>query len=146
MKTIPILYADDPEKIRRLSSITQHRNKFSVYAQGGWLPVSYDVLESIVCNKIKSHRAIMTDDAHDIGYIFPTATCSKEQIAYLLSDKYGFEIDELPAWYGTGLFQKFIDEYALTEADNHPLGVKNKINYKIGLDYYLAKETIEGDA
>lgn len=141
-----ILYSSDDKKIKRHSSITQHRDKFSVHAQGSWLPISYDVIDSIICDKVNSRRAILSLAPHDIGYTFPTATCEKTFKTLLLTDKYGVVTEELPEWFGSGLYQKFIDEYALTKGDNHPLGVKNKINYKIGLDYYLANETIEGDA
>ena len=145
MKNISMLYADDPDKIKRLSSITQHRDKFSVHAQGSWLPISYDVIDSIICDKVNSHRAILSLDPHNIGYIFPTATCEKTFKTLLLTDKYGVVTEELPEWFGSGLYQKFVDDYAVTEGDNHPLGLNNTVRYKLGLEYYLAKETIEGE-
>ena len=141
-----ILYADDPDKIKRLSSITQHRDKLSVHAQGSWLPISYDVIDSIICDKVNSHRAILSLDPHNIGYTFPVADCKKVYKTLLLTDKYGVVTEELPEWFGSGLYQKFVDDYAVTEGDNHPLGTKNAVHYKVGLDYYLAKETIEGEA
>lgn len=143
---IPILYSDDKPKLERKSSIIQHRDKLSVKSQGGFLPISYDVLDTIGCDGATYHRAILSLDEHDLGYIFPIADCSEEHITKLLSDKYGVTLEELPSWYGSGLYQKFIDELAITEGDNGPLGERNKINYRIGLSYVTAKDKIEGIA
>lgn len=144
MKNISMLYADDSGKIKRLSSITQHRDKFSVYAQGGWLPISYDVLDVITCEGARTHRAILSLNPHDIGYKFPVASCKRQYKTILLSDKYGLVTEELPEWQGSGRFQRFVNHYMSTNGDNKLLGTTNEVRYRIGLDYYLAEETIEG--
>lgn len=143
---IPILYSDDRREVEVRSSILQHKDKLSVKSQGGFLPISYDVLDTIGCDGTKWHRAILSLDEHDLGYTFPIADCPETVITKLLSDKYGVTLEELPSWYGSGLYQKFIDGLAIAEGDNGTLGEKNKINYKIGLECYLAKKTIEGVA
>lgn len=138
-----ILYNADDRKVDRLSSIDQHKNKFAVYAQGGWLPISYDVLETIGCNGAKWHQAIMTDDPSDNGYTYPEAYCTKYTNKYVYTDEQGTEIKELPEWYGASLYESFYNNHAITNADNGALGVVNKIRYRIGLDYYRAKETLQ---
>lgn len=139
-----ILKSSDRRNVQRLSSIAQHRDKFSVYAQGGWLPISYDVLDVITCEGARTHRAILSLNPHDIGYKFPIASCKKQYKTILLSDKYGLVTEELPEWQGSGRYQKFVNHYMSVDGDNKPLGTTNEVRYRIGLDYYLAEETIEG--
>lgn len=139
---IPILYSSDDRQIERKSSLLQHRDKLSIKRQGGYLPISYDVLETIGCDGATSHRAILSLDPNDIGYTFPVATCVKAQQKLLLSDKQGLELEELPCWYGSGLYEKFVDEQIIVKGDNRPLGEFNTVKYKVALDYYLAEKTL----
>lgn len=139
---LPILYSSDNRQIERKSSIAQHKDKLSVHSQGQWVPISYDVIETIGCEGIKSHRAILSNNPDDIGYIYPVATCVKTRETLLLSDKQGVELDELPFWYGSGLYERFVDEQIIVKGDNHPLGEFNTVKYKVGLSYCLAKKTL----
>lgn len=139
---IPVLYSSDDKQIERKSSLLQHRDKLSIKRQGGYLPISYDVLETIGCDGVTSHRAILSLNPDDIGYIFPIATCERARASVLLSDKQGIELEELPFWYGSGLYEKFVDEHIIVKGDNHPLGEFNTVKYKVGLSYYLAKKTL----
>lgn len=141
-----ILYNADDRRIERKSSINQHKHKFSVYAQGGWLPVSYDVIESVGCEGIKSHKAILSLDEKDLGYIYPVATCTKYTNKYIFSDNQKTELRELPEWFGAGLYEAFVDEHVFTNADSGALGEANKIHYKVGLDYYRAKTILPASA
>lgn len=141
-----ILYNSDDRKIERLSSIDQHKNKLAVYSQGGWLPISYDVIESIGCNGIKSHRAILSLDENDLGYNFPEVYCNRPKDEYVTSDKLADEMSELPEYYGDGLYEAHIDEKVITNADNGALGHHYKGRERVGLDYYRAKDILPASA
>lgn len=143
---IPILYSNDGRQIERKSSLLQHKDKLAIKRQGGYLPISYDVLETIGCDGATSHRAILSLDPDDIGYTFPIATCTRTRASVLLSDKQGIELKELPLWYGSGLYEKFVDEQIIVKGDNRPLGESNAVKYKVGLDYYLAKKILPAAA
>ena len=137
-----ILRNSDDRRIERKSSIDQYRNFLSVFKQGGWIPISYDVLESITCDGTFSHKAIMTDDANWNGYHYPIAVCQKIQGSYLKTDKRGVELRDLPCWQGKGKYEQYVDEQRITNADNQGVGTMNAPKYRMGLDYYLAKTTL----
>lgn len=137
-----ILRASDDRRIEKKSSVDQYRRFLSVYKQGGWVPISYDVLESITCNEVRSHRAIATDDENWNGYHYPIAYCKRAGGTYLLTDKQGTELKDLPEWQGKGKYEAFIDEQRVNNADNEAVGTSKSVTYKVGLDYYRAKSTL----
>ena len=137
-----ILKSSDDRQVERKSSIDQYQNFLSVFRQGGWIPISYDVLESITCDGAISHPAIMTDDLNWNGYHYPVAVCRKIRNQYLVSDRKGVELKDLPEWQGKGQYQQYVDERRITNADNVAVGTANVVKYKIGLDYYKAKNTL----
>ena len=137
-----ILKATDNRQIELKSSIDQYRNFLSVFRQGGWIPISYDVLESLTCDGARSHRAIMTDDENWIGYHYPIAICYKRGDKYLLTEKQGVELRDLPCWQGKGKYEEYVDECRITNADNEAVGVANRVKYRIGLDVYACKKNL----
>ena len=137
-----ILKASDDRQIEVKSSINQYRNFLSVFKQGGWIPISYDVLESLTCDGATSHKAIMTDDKDWNGYHYPIATCLQLRGAYLTTDKKGVEMRDLPRWQGEGQYGQYVDEQRITNADNEAVGVINDVKYRIGLDIYTCKKTL----
>ena len=137
-----ILRASDDRQIERKSSIDQYKNFLSVFKQGGWVPISYDVLESLTCDGAKSHRAIMTDDENWIGYHYPIVTCTRVKGSYLLTDKQGIELRDLPCWQGKGKYEVYVDDERITNADNEAVGTASRVKYKVGLDYYRCKKTL----
>lgn len=137
-----ILKASDDRQIEVKSSINQYRNFLSVFRQGGWIPISYDVLESLTCDGATSHKAIMTDDKDWNGYHYPIATCHQLRGAYLTTDKKGVEMRDLPRWQGEGQYGQYVDEQRITNADNEAVGVINNVKYRIGLDIYTCKKTL----
>lgn len=137
-----ILKSSDDRQIEVKSSIDQYKNFLSVFKQGGWIPISYDVLESITCDGVASHRAIMTDDENWNGYHYPIATCRKVRGKYLVTDKQGVELKDLPCWQGKGQYEVWVDDHRITNADNEAVGTISKVKYRIGLDYYKAKKDL----
>lgn len=139
---IPILQSEDNPDVFKHSSISQHKNKFSVYTNGQWLPISYDVIDFIDCERIESHRAIVTDK-DDIGYNFPTKKCCYYTDEYVYHDNNGTELRELPHWFGEGFYEASINEQDFINSDNGSLGVRNKYTLTTGLDYALATKTLD---
>lgn len=137
-----ILKSSDDRQIEVKSSIDQYKNFLSVFKQGGWIPISYDVLESITCDGVASHKAIMTDDKDWNGYHYPIATCHKVRGRYLVTDNQGIELKDLPEWQGKGQYQAWVDDRRVTNADNEAVGTISKVKYRIGLDYYKAKKNL----
>ena len=139
-----VLVSDDDIKVKYHSSISQFKNTLSVSECGEWVPLSYDVLDYIGCDRVKSHRAVVTD-GDDIGYQFDVA----EQVCY--TDKYVYhdrdtvELRELPHWFGEGYYEAHVHEAALVNSDDESLGNRGKRITRIGLSYALATETLEPD-
>ena len=87
---ITVLLSDERPAVKYRSSISQHKNKLSVVQRGEWVPISFDVLDWISEDGIKTHRAIVTD-GDDIGFNYSVA---EEQ---MLTDYYithNYDIDE----------------------------------------------------
>lgn len=141
-----ILSAVNDSKIERKSSIDQHKDKLSVYSQGGWLPISYDVIDAIGCNGIKSHKAILSFDEDDLGYNFPEKYCYRPKDSYVLADRIGTETEMLPEYYGDGTYETYIDEKTITNADNGALGEHYKGRERVGLEFYRTKDILPASA
>lgn len=127
---LPALEPEEKPQVFRHSSISQHKGKLSVMVQGEWLPISFDALDWIDCDGIKSHRATVTD-RDDIGYNFRVAN------DYTLSEYY------ISHNYGVGEHGFALCAY--TKDDAGRLGECNKRRYRIGLDYVLADKTLDSD-
>lgn len=136
-----ILQNADDRRIKLKSSIDQFDSFLSIYKQGGQIPIAFDVIESITCDGIKSHKAIFTFDPKFKGYIYPVGHCTKTKIQYLLTDERGVVADTLPECGDTS-YQKYVDRKVIVNADNEAVGVANVINYRVGLDYYEAEDTL----
>lgn len=140
------LYAVNDSKLERLSSIDQHKDKLSVYSQGGWLPISYDVIQRVGCEGIKSYRAVLSLNEDDIGYNFPEAYCSRPKDNYILTEEFGVEKKELPPEYGDGFYETYASGDRITNADNGALGQHYKGRERVGLDYYRTKDILPASA
>ena len=84
--------ASDDIQVYRKSSIDQHKNKFSVYRKGGWLPISYDVLDDVTCEGLVSHR-----DEHRIVNSDTGALGTTNVTRYRIGLDYYQAIKNLPA-------------------------------------------------
>lgn len=126
------------------SSVSQHKNKLSVFQRGEWVPISFDALDYIDCNGTKSHRAIVTD-GDDIGYNFSVANEVLLSDAYLTGDYEGIVVEKLPVWFGTGEYEKYISARDYVNSDSEALGIRNGQKYRVGLSYALAKNILPSD-
>lgn len=117
------IFSADKNNVLRKSSIDQYKDHFSVYGQGGWFPIEFDVIEHIGCHDMGTHRAILSLNENDLGYNFPEACCVTTENEYVLADQ-----------------NHRVRHY--TDADNASLGIQNHIGHRVGLDYYVADETL----
>lgn len=147
--------ADDAERARLLtaeekpdvfwhSSISQHKNMLSVMQRGEWVPISYDVLDYIACDRVACHPAIVTD-GDDIGFDFSVAEQTFFTDKYIYHDEYGTELRELPHWFGEGMYEAFYHNSSFVNSDESALGERTKETRRVGLSYALAKKTLEAD-
>ena len=139
-----ILEPDEKPEVFYHSSISQHKDKLSVLGGGEWLPISYDEIDYIDCNRIHSHRAIVTD-AHDIGFEFQVNEWVFYSDTYLTHDQFGVIKEKLSPWFGEGEFEKYIYNNSFINFDDSSLGHVNKEKFRIGLSYALAEKTLEAD-
>lgn len=143
--SLSILTADEKPEVFYHSSISQHKNKLSVMQRGEWVPISFDVLDYINCETgIGTHRAIVTD-GDDIGFNFPVGAERLLSDTYLTGDFQGLVTEELPAWFGTGEYQKFVTARDYVNSDCESLGHRTSQDLRIGLNYALALKTLEAD-
>lgn len=139
-----LLLADENPEVFYRSSIAQHENKLSVMQRGEWVPLSYDVLDYIDCDKVASHKAVVTD-GDDIGYDFKVEERVYYTDKYIYHDREETVLKELPHWFGEGFYEAFVDETPFVNADNGALGIKTKRTLRVGTPYALAIRTLEPD-
>lgn len=139
-----LLEPDENPEVFYHSSITQHKNKLSVYKGGEWLPISYDVIDYIDCKRVVSHRAIVTDKP-DIGYEFPVNEWHMVSDTYLTGDFTGTKQVKLDPWFGEGYYEKYVKERVYLNAKCSSLGIRNEDKYRVGLNYALAKRTLKAE-
>lgn len=145
---IPLLPPTPTETLENKSSIAQHANLLSVNEGGEWLPVTFDEIEYAECvdscsdkYRIKCHRAMLTD-GDDSQFTYPVGTCHYWDDNYLLTDVQETVIKELPAYFGSGVYEQFVKHKTFTNADNGSVGIRQRYTYRIGLNYWTAKETL----
>lgn len=142
--SIPILEPTTNTQVERKTSNYQHKNFLSVMKRNSWVPISFDVLDYIDCDKIVSHKAIVTDREF-IGYHFPVKECRYYIDQYVVSDDQDTVLEQLDEWFGAGFYEKFVDKDVIVNADNGSLGTRNEIDLKVGLDYVTAKKTLKAE-
>lgn len=138
------LLASEIKDVAYKSSINQHKNKLSVMQKGEWVPLSYDVLDYIDCDKVVSHKAIVTD-GDDIGYTFEVKEQCYYTDKYIYADREKVELREMPHWFGEGFYEAFVKDNPFINADNGALGTRTGITRRMGIAYALASKTLEGE-
>lgn len=141
-----ILESNDSPSVKYYSSISQHKHKNSlaVLKRGEWLPISYDVLDFIDCECVKSHRAFLLD-GDDLGWHFPVGECKLYTNEYVYHNEHGTELRTLPEWFGAGMYQKALTMDAFINSDCESLGVVNEYRLRVGLSYAMADKTLPGE-
>lgn len=124
------------------SSTSQYKDHtLSVYKAGRYVPISFDKIDYIDCDKVVSHRVIVTDSP-ELPYEYPVGHCTFFSDLYVTFDKEGEEIKPLPCWFGDGWYREYVKARAYVNADNAALGTHNEQRVDIGLHYVEATDTI----
>lgn len=140
-KSMAMLSSNDDHKVHRKSSIDQYNNTLHIVKGGVSIPISFDTLDYIYCNKTVSHRTILSDGG-DIGYHFEVGKRTFYSDLYVISDFRGTETAQLPAFFGEGFYDRYFSKNVLTVDDRSSLGTRTIGKRQVGLDYILADETI----
>lgn len=147
-----LLSPNEESRTKTLSSIDQYRRYLSTYERGGWTPIQFDQIDYIRCidcqggNKyqVVSHPVII-EFGDEIGYRFPVGECGFTTDTYPLFDKAETELLPLPECCGEGFYEAYHDGQIILNFDNGTaLGMRNNYRLKIGLDYTLANDFLEG--
>lgn len=139
-----ITYLNDADQTdtRRHSSIDQYGSFLSVKKGGVNVPIRFDSLDWINCEGIKTHPIIISDGT-DIGFNFPVGHYTYITDDYILMDRKEVVVKKMPEWFGKGWYEKALNEKVFTNFDNGSLGMRNKVNLRIGLDYVLTDEILD---
>ena len=139
-----ITYLNDADQTdtHRHSSIDQYGNFLSVKKGGVNIPIRFDSLDWINCEGIKTHPIIISDGT-DIGFNFPVGHYSYITDDYIIMDRKEVVVKKMPEWFGKGWYEKALNERVFTNFDNGSLGMRNKVNLRIGLDYVLTDEILD---
>ena len=132
----------DETDIHRHSSIDQYDHFLSAEKGGVNIPLRFDSLDWINCEGIKTHPVIVSD-GNDLGYHFPIGHYTYFTDTYLIMDRNEVVVKQLPKWYGEGWYEKVLNERNFTNFDGHSLGVRNRVDLTIGLDYTIADEMLD---
>lgn len=139
-----ILEPAESNRLERKSSIYQNGGMLAVRKGDEWVPIAFDSLDGIFCKEVRSHKAVVTLDRY-IGYQFPVKECRYLSDIYIASNQTGTEMVPLPEFYGAGFFKKKYDRTIVVNSASGALGEHEDMTLRIGLDYVLAKETLDAD-
>lgn len=137
-----IVEPSENPRVERLASNLQHKDMLAVYKGNQWLPIAYDVLDGFLCDETLTHKAVLTDKPY-IGYHFPVGKCHYLSEIYLKGHAKGKEVKALPEWFGAGFYENTYDHDVMVNSASGALGVVNKTTLNVGLDYVLAKKTLD---
>lgn len=139
-----LLLPDEKHELERKSSISQFEGFLAVRKGSEWCPIAYDVLDAVRCNKVESHKAIITRKPY-IGYAFPVQECRYLSDSYVLGEDKGIELVPLPEQFGVGFYESAYDRKFFVNGENGSLGVHNDITLRVGQDYVLANDSLDPD-
>lgn len=140
----PTLESSDTNRLKRKSSISQHKGMLSVLKHGEWCPLVADVIDSVKCGHITSHKAGLTDQPV-LGYTFPVGNCKYITDMFVTGDEDKTVLEQLPEWFGTGFYQKHKREKVFLNAGSESLGLHQEFNLRVGKDYVVARELLKAD-
>lgn len=131
-------------RLKVKSSISQSKDEvLSVHnGAGQFIPLSFDYLDYIDCDKIKSHR-IVVSTSDELAYNYPVGKCTYYTDEYVYVDEHGSELKVLPHWAGEGFYEAYYNRNAFINFDKESLGVRNKQTVVSGLTYTVAQSTLE---
>lgn len=137
-----LLESADERTLERKSSIYQFEGFLAVRKGDEWAPIQYDVLDAVRCNRVEGHKAVLANKPY-IGYVYPVAERRYVSEAYVAGEEKGTELLPLPEFYGTGFYENAYDRKNLVNGATGALGVVNDTTLRVGLDYVVAKDSLE---
>lgn len=138
----PTLKSSDTSRLERKSSISQHSGMLSVLKKGEWCPLVADVIDSVKCGHIVSHKAGITDQPV-LGYTFPVGNYKYITDVFLTGDEDKETLAVLPEWFGSGFYKTHIREKVFRNSGTESLGLHNEASLRVGLDYVVAKDLLK---
>lgn len=133
--------ADEHRTVTK-SSIAQHKgDTLTVFRAGEHIPLVFDQIDYIDCDKIVSHRATVTDSS-ELPYEYPVGHCTYLSDLYVTLDKEGEEIKKLPCWFGDGWYREYVNTRTYVNFDDQAFGIRNAQHVDIGLHYVEAIDTL----
>ena len=140
-----VLYHEDNTAIHAHSSIDQFSTFLSEYRGGAYIPIEFDQIDYISCDKVESHPVIV-DNGENIGYIFSDGEHEYITDEYPLFSRTEDVLKELPKEYGEGFYQSHEEFDSITNFDDATaLGTRNRNKIRVGQHYYLADEILPAD-
>lgn len=139
-----LLESADEYTVERKSSIYQFEGFLAVRKGDEWTPIQYDVIDAIHCNRVEAHKAVLTNKPY-IGYVYPTEKRRYVSDSYVAGDEKGTELLPLPEFYGAGFYENAYDREFLVNGANGALGIHNDATLTVGLDYVIAKDSLEAE-
>lgn len=126
------------------SSINQAKGKLlSVRTSAGeYVPIEFDFIDYIDCNKIHSHRVTIAETSEPY-YEYPVAHCTFLSDIYVTFDEKGEEIKPLPCWAGDGWYREYVNTRTYVNFDDQAFGTRNAQHVDIGLSYVEALDTLK---
>lgn len=138
---IGVLMHGDKHFVKVHSSIDQFKNFLSDYRNGVYIPIEFDQIDYINCDKVASHPVIV-DNGGSIGYYFSDGFQEHVFDEYPMFDHEELVTKDLPEWAGEGQYEAYEDNDVIANFDNASLGTRNYMPIQIGQDYYLADEIL----
>lgn len=137
-------YLNDADEytVKRHSSIDQYKSFLSVKKGGVNVPLRFDKLDFINCDGMKTHQVIVSE-GNDLGFNFPVGHYTFFTDTYLIGDRKEVVVKKLPEWFGTGWYEKALNEKVFTNFDDSSLGERNRVDLRIGLDYISSDDILE---
>jgi hypothetical protein len=137
-------YLNDADEytVKRHSSIDQYKSFLSVKKGGVNVPLRFDKLDFINCDGMKTHQVIISE-GNDLGFNFPVGHYTFFTDTYLIGDRKEVVVKKLPEWFGTGWYEKALNEKVFTNFDDSSLGERNRVDLRIGLDYIYSDDILE---
>jgi hypothetical protein len=137
-------YLNDADEytVKRHSSIDQYKSFLSVKKGGVNVPLRFDKLDFINCDGMKTHQVIISE-GNDLGFNFPVGHYTFFTDTYLIGDRKEVVVKKLPEWFGTGWYEKALNEKVFTNFDDSSLGERNRVDLRIGLDYISSDDILE---
>lgn len=134
--------ADEHRTVTK-SSIAQHKgDTFAVFHNGEYVPIEFDFIDYIDCDRMVSHRTTITD-SDELPYAYPVGHCTYLSDIYVTTDKFGEEVKPLPCWFGDGWYREYVNARTYVNFDDQAFGTRNAQHVDIGLHYVEATDTIK---